>query len=381
MAEYFINRSLYAEIKNWLFKGKVVILYGARQVGKTTLVKKIMGDYENTLYLNCERFKVKEILESNNLEQIRSYLGDHKLIIFDEAQKITGIGNLLKLLHDTYPDYQIIATGSSSFELSNEITEALTGRNIKFVMFPLSLSELSTEFSPFEIDEKLEGFLRFGMYPDLINRPEKEKSTLLDMLSTDYLFRDILKHENLKQPDLLIGILKAIALQLGSEVSFRELSNLLKTSVETLQRYLEILERSFVLFHLTSFSRNLRNELARKRKYYFYDTGIRNSIIQNVNVLTNRNDVGGIWENFCIVERIKCMQKAGARANYYFWRTYQQNEIDFIEETGGKLKAWEFKWNPSAKVKIPKLFLDAYKNSEFDVVNRSNFKEKLMLCE
>jgi len=198
------------------------------------------------------------------------------------------------------------------------------------------------------------------------------------MLSSDYLFRDILKHENLKQPDLLIGILKAIALQLGSEVTLRELSNLLKTSVETIQRYIEILERSFVLFHLTSFSRNLRNELARKRKYFFYDIGIRNSLIQNLNILTNRADIGGIWENFCIVERMKCLQKSSEKANYYFWRTYQQHEIDFIEETGGNLRAYAFKWNPKAKYKIPKLFLETYPETTFTVINRSNFKENFL---
>jgi predicted AAA+ superfamily ATPase len=376
----YIRRSLQDEIKNWMFKGKVIILYGARQVGKTTLVKKILDEHENAMYVNCEHYRVREVLESKNLEQIKSYLGNNKLIVFDEAQKIKDIGELLKLIKDSFPEYQIIATGSSSFELSNEITEALTGRNVKFILFPFSLSELASLYSAFELDDRLESFLRFGMYPDIVERPENEKSTLLDMLSNDYLFRDVLKHENLKQPDLLVGILKALALQLGSEVSFRELSGLLKTSVETLQRYLEILERSFVIFHLTSFSRNLRNELARKRKYYFYDIGIRNSIIQNLNSLSNRADIGGIWENFCIVERMKCLQKAGLKANFYFWRTYQQNEIDFIEETGGVLRAFEFKWNPKAKVKIPKLFLETYPESTFEVINRDNFIEKLIAC-
>jgi predicted AAA+ superfamily ATPase len=371
-------RYLFDQINNWLFQEKVIIVYGPRQVGKTTLCKEFIDGHPNSLYLNCEQVKIKDVLESGNLENIRAYLGGYKLVVFDEAQKIKQIGGLLKLLNDTYPEIQIIATGSSSFELSNEITEPLTGRNIKFIMYPVSLSEVSGIFNPFEIDEKIEGFLRFGMYSDILEKDDSQKTTLLDMLAPDYLFRDILNYENLKQPELLVQLLKAIALQLGSEVSFRELAVLLKTTVETIQRYLDILERSFVLFHLTSFSRNLRSELTRSRKYYFYDTGIRNSLIQNYNMFTNRNDIGAEWENFCITERMKFLQKEKRKANLNFWRTYQQNEIDLIEESGGVLTAVEFKWNPKAKAKFPKEFLTAYPNSQFKVVHSQNFRDFLM---
>jgi len=371
-------RYLFDQINNWLFQEKVIIVYGPRQVGKTTLCKEIIDGQPNSLYLNCEQVKIKDVLESGNLENIRAYLGDYKLVVFDEAQKIKQIGGLLKLLNDTDPEIQIIATGSSSFELSNEITEPLTGRNIKFIMYPVSLNEVSGIFNPFEIDEKIEGFLRFGMYPDILGRDDSQKTTLLDMLATDYLFRDILNYENLKQPELLVQLLKAIALQLGSEVSFRELAVLLKTTVETIQRYLDILERSFVLFHLTSFSRNLRSELTRSRKYYFYDNGIRNSLIQNYNMLTNRNDIGALWENFCITERMKFLQKEKRKANLYFWRTYQQNEIDLVEESGGELTAIEFKWNPQAKAKTPTMFLTTYPNSQFKVVHSKNFRDFLI---
>jgi len=371
-------RYLFNQMNEWLFQGKVLIVYGARQVGKTTLVNDIVDQHPNSLYLNCELYKVKELLESGNLENIRAYLGNKNPVVLDEAQKIKQIGGLLKLLNDTFPDIQLIATGSSSFDLSNQISEPLTGRNVRFIMFPVSLLEVSGIYNPFEMDEKLDGFLRFGMYPDILGRDDTQKTTLLEMLASDYLFKDILSFENLKHPDLLFKLLKAVALQLGSEVSFRELSNLLKTSVETIQRYLDILERSFVLFRLSSFSRNLRNELSKSQKYYFYDLGIRNSLIQNYNLLTNRNDTGALWENFCIVERMKFLQKEKRHANLYFWRTYQQNEIDLIEEYGGKLVAFEFKWNPGAKVKIPNEFLDAYPESSFRVIHRENYREFLL---
>jgi predicted AAA+ superfamily ATPase len=365
------KRTLTDKITSWLFKGKVIILYGPRQVGKTTLAKDLLNNYPGSLYLNCERPHVWEMIKSSNPEQIRSTIGEANLVVFDEAQKVPEIGQVLKLLIDTYPEIQYIATGSSSFELSNELSEPLTGRNIKFIMYPLSIGELSEKYDRIQLKEKIDELLVFGSYPDIVSRPMADKPALLDELAGDYLFRDVLKFDHIRRPDILVNLLKAIALQLGNEVSYRELSNLLKVSVETIQRYLRLLEQSFVLFSLNSFSRNMRNELARSKKYYFFDTGIRNSLIRNYVFPENRTDIGGLWENFCIIERLKYNQAHNRRVNMYFWRTYRQKEIDLIEETGGKLFAFEFKWGKS-KPSAPKDFTKNYPNAAYQVVNREN---------
>lgn len=367
------QRILQAKITPWFFQGKVIILYGPRQVGKTTLANKIIAGQSGALYLNCERKPVWELLNSGNLDRIRQYLGDTKLVVFDEAQKIPEIGSLLKLLIDTYPEIQYLATGSSSFDLSNALSEPLTGRNVKFIMYPVSLTELSPHFNRFQQDEMLENLLLYGSYPDIIDRPESQKLKLLDELTSDYLFRDVLRFENIRRSDILVNLLKAIALQVGNEVSMRELSSLLKVAVETVQRYLMLLEQSFVLFSLPSFSRNLRNEISKGRKYYFYDLGIRNNLLQNFTPLSNRNDTGQLWENFCIIERIKQNQARDRRANMYFWRTYQQQEIDLIEEHEGILDTFEFKWKSKAGQTIPSGFRNAYPQSSFQIVDRGNY--------
>lgn len=365
------------KIKPWLFQGKVIIIYGPRQVGKTTLAKNILDQHSGSLYLNCERPNVVELLSSGNLERIRSYIGNVPLVVFDEAQKIPKIGELLKLLIDTYPEIQYLATGSSSFNLISELSEPLTGRNVKFIMYPLALSELSARYNAFQIDEKVPELMRFGSYPDIVDRSDNEKIQLLVELTSDYLFRDVLSFEKLRKSDILISLVKAIALQVGHEVSFRELSGLLKISVETVQKYIQLLEKSFVLFSLPSFSRNLRKEIGSSRKYYFYDLGIRNSLINNFNPPEIRNDTGQLWENFCLIERIKRNQTLGRTVNYYFWRTYDQKEIDLIEESEGRLSAIEFKWK-SQKIKPPAEFLNAYSGSDFKVVNKENYRDFLM---
>lgn len=264
------------------------------------------------------------------------------------------------MIHDTWPDIQIIATGSSSFDLLNELSEPLTGRNIKFLLYPLSYAEIGRHNHVSVMDERLELFLRFGMYPDIVDRPETQKIMLLDELANDYLFRDILKIDVLKRTEVLKNLLKALALQMGNEVSYNELSRLLKVSVETVQRYIEILERSFIILKLGSFSRNLRKELARSQKFYFYDLGLRNGLLQNFNSLDTRPDTGALWENFCMIERMKANQRNQRMVNMYFWRTYDQKEIDLIEETAGNLYAWEFNYSPVQKVKKPAEFLKTY---------------------
>ncbi|MCX6249696.1 MAG: ATP-binding protein [Bacteroidetes bacterium] len=366
------------KIVSWLFQGKVIIVYGARQVGKTTLVKEIIEETPGSVYFNCERHNIKTILESGNLESIRDHFGQAKLVVLDEAQKIKGIGSLLKLLTDTWPEIQLIATGSSSFNLISELSEPLTGRNVKFLLLPLALTELKQKNTLAELDEKLESYLRFGMYPGIVDRDNEKKMILLDELASDYLYRDVLMFENLKNPELLTQILKALALQLGNEVSYRELSTLLKVSVAMIQKYIQVLERSFIIYRLTSFSRNLRNELTRSHKYYFYDLGVRNSLLQNFNLLQNRNDTGFLWENFCMIERLKINQRQDLRKNLYFWRTYQQQEIDLIEEYGGRLSAYEFKWTPGTKTKPPDTFMRSYPGSDFHVIHPENYHSFLL---
>lgn len=378
MNDRIFQRTLKEKIKFWLFQEKVIILYGPRQVGKTTLVKEFINEYQDSLYLNCERQPVWELLSSGNLDRIRQFLGPAKLVVFDEAQKIPNIGELLKLLIDTYPGIQYIATGSSSFDLSNVLSEPLTGRNVKFVMYPISLTEIGKYYDPVQRDEMLDNLLLYGSYPDIVKRPQVQKEKLLDELTSDYLFKDVLRFENMRRPDILINLFKAIALQAGHEVSMRELSNLLKVAVDTVQRYIFLLEKSFVLFSLSSFSRNLRNEIARGKKYFFYDLGIRNSLLQNFTPLSGRNDVGQLWENFCLIERMKYNQTRDKRVDMYFWRTYQQQEIDLIEEHSGKLYAFEFKLNPRHRDRIPATFQKNYPDSEFKIIHRQNYHQFLI---
>ncbi len=377
MEKFIYKRTLYSSIERWLFKGKIIILYGPRQVGKTTLVKQLMEHYPQSYYLNCERQAVKDLLASVNPEKILRFVGNTRIVIFDEAQKIKKIGEVLKLLIDTYPEIQYIATGSSSFQLSDKVSEPLTGRNLKFLMFPLSLNELLQHYGLLSLVEKLSDLLRFGSYPDIVDRSENEQMLLLDELSSDYLFRDILQFDNIKHSETLVKLLKAISLQIGNEVSFRELGNIVGLSVETVQRYLQLLEKSFVLFSLPSFSRNLRNEIARSRKFYFYDLGVRNSLIQNYSLLENRTDKGALWENFCIVSRMQFLRAKGVKANMYFWRTYRQKEIDLIEEYGGHLNAFEFKYS-NRKVKPPTQFMEAYPDTSFQVIHKENFVDFLL---
>ncbi len=372
------NRYLISQITPWLFKGKVIIVLGARQVGKTTVSKTLINSVENGLYVNCERLVIQELLAGLNPEKIKSFVGNALLVVFDEAQKVQNIGALLKLLVDTYPEIQWVATGSSSFDLANQVNEPLTGRNVKFLMFPLWIGELASLENRLVSHEKLESILRFGLYPDIYLRPETEKRALLEELATDYLYRDVLELQSVKNPTVLMNLLKALALQLGNEVSLREMSGLLGVAIETIQRYLNLLEQSFVIFKLGPFSRNIRSELNKTQKYYFYDLGIRNSLINNFNPIALRTDQGALWENFCILERMKMHAAKGRKLSMYFWRTYEQNEIDLIEDYDGKLHAIELKWNPKRKVKMPKVFAEAYPDSDFTVIHPGNYWEFLV---
>jgi uncharacterized protein len=293
-------------------------------------------------------------------------------VVFDEAQHIPGIGRILKLLHDTYPDIQIIATGSSSFSLSSDLSEPLTGRALEFILHPFSYTEFAQVYTPSERPQLLSLNLRYGFYPDLAGKNEEDARFLLDNLSSKFLFRDILAFETLRKPSILVKLLQMLAFQLGSEVSMNELAVNLGVTRKTIEHYLDLLEKSFVIFRLSAFSRNLRQEINKKVKIYFYDLGIRNSIIAAFNPLELRNDTGALWENFCLVERIKYLQSVKRYPRQYFWRTHQQQEIDYIEEEDGLISAFEFKFSGSA-ARMPQSFQRAYPESSFRVINRINF--------
>ena len=373
-----INRKIEKNIVENLFKGKVIIIYGAKQVGKTTLVKKIADDYKGqSSYFNCDLISVQDALSIPEANRIKDFLGDHNIIILDEAQRIKNIGLTLKILIDTYPELQIIATGSSSFDLANEINEPLTGRKIVFNLFPLSVEEIMGDNGFLYIDSKLEKILRYGTYPDVFFSEDKEAASKLEEIASSYLFKDILSFDKIKKSSIIVKLLQLLALQVGSEVSYNELATKLGINRITVEKYIDILEQCFILFRINSFSRNLRNEISKSIKIYFYDLGVRNILIKNLNPLDIRNDAGFLWENFCILERMKRNKYNNIFANYYFWRTYDQKEIDFIEERDGKLFAYEFKLNKEQS-KAPSIFLETYKNSQYQTINRENYYKFLI---
>jgi len=367
------QRIIQKKIEENLFKGKVIVIYGARRVGKTTLVKQILTNYPDGKYINCDLLQFKSALETTNSELLRDFIGKEKLLILDEAQNIREIGKVLKIIADTFPDIQVIATGSSSFEISNKLAEPLTGRSRFFQLHPFSLEELKQRKSWIELDARISNILRFGLYPDIFDQTEQDAIEELQNIASTYLFKDILQLDTIKRADLIFKLLKAIALQLGNEISYNELATLLGENVHTIKRYIEILEQAFVVFRLPSYSQNLRKELGKRNKIYFFDVGTRNAILNNFTTLDLRNDTGALWENFCIVERMKNNHNHRNFRNYYFWRTYSQKEIDLIEEFNGKIAAFEFKWKSEKTVTPPKEFTVAYPESDFTVVTNKSY--------
>ncbi|MBS3742689.1 MAG: ATP-binding protein [Candidatus Cloacimonetes bacterium] len=367
------KRTVQEAIEKNLFKGKVIIVYGARRVGKTTLIKQLLSKFPDGKYINCDLLQYKSVLETTNSEMLGNLIGNSKLLILDEAQNIKEIGKILKIIVDTFPDVQVIATGSSSFGLSNKLSEPLTGRSRFYLLYPFSFEEVQQKYNRIELDARLGNLLRFGMYPEVFDQAEEEAIEELHNIASTYLYKDILQLDTIKRADLIHRLLKALALQLGNEISYNEIAGLLGENVHTIKRYIEILEQSFVVFRLPSFSKNLRKELGKRNKIYFFDLGIRNAIINNFTTLDSRNDTGALWENFCIVERMKHNQNHRIFKNYYFWRTYNQKEIDFIEEYVGKLFAFEFKWQLNKIIRPPKDFLSAYPGSEFTVISNDNY--------
>jgi len=378
---HFINRQLTSRIHQRLFKGKTIIMYGPRQSGKTTLIQSLLSGYkEKTIEFNGDESDIRELLSDNNSAKIKLMIGNNKIVFIDEAQRIQNIGITLKLIHDQLKDVQIIATGSSSLELASETSESLTGRKFEFLLLPFSFQELVDHHGLLAEKRILEHRLIFGQYPDIVNSKEDAKE-LVKLLADSYLYKDILTIESIKRPSLLDKILKALSFQIGSEVSYREIGQLVGANGQTVERYINLLEKTFVVFQLPAFSRNLRNEIKRGIKIYFYDNGIRNAVINNFAPLPNRNDIGALWENYLISERMKCFRFENYSANRYFWRTTQQQEIDYIEEKEGKLFAYEFKWNPKkAKKRFSQTFTNAYKDASCQVITSSNYDEFLMNC-
>lgn len=379
------------KIEKNLFKGKVIILYGARQTGKTTLVKSLyhrlnsglddkfldhaksknFSNLTGSIYLNCDEPDIKDALTNKTSTELKYFIGNRKLVIIDEAQRVKNIGLTLKLLADNFPNIQIIATGSSSFELSNSVIEPLTGRKLEFYLYPLSVGELKTIYSDLEINRLLENLIIYGMYPEIVLDGDNREVSLKE-LARSYSYKDILTYQNIKNHDALIKLLQALALQAGSEVSYNELSNLLGIDKKTVENYIQILEKAFIIFRLTSFNTNKRNELKRLRKIYFYDTGIRNALINNLNPLNLRQDTGALWENYIISERIKFLKNSGIDRRSYFWRTLSKQEMDYIEEEAGSIYGFEIKWKED-RLRVPKPFLDAYPNAKSSLVNSKNY--------
>ncbi len=372
-----INRIIENKIKDSLFKKKAIIIFGPRQVGKTTLVENILKTInEPILRFNGDESDIRELLSNTTSSMLKTLTAGKRIIYIDEAQRIENIGITIKLFVDTMPEKQIIATGSSSFELANLINEPLTGRKYEFMLFPLSFSEMKLHSGLIEEKRQLEQRLVFGSYPEIIVIPKDAKKHL-KLLAGSYLYKDILSLDSIHKPVILEKILKALALQLGSEVKYNELSKLIGADKQTIEKYIDILEKAFIIFRLPALNRNVRNEIKKGKKIYFYDNGIRNAVLGDFTNLKSRSDVGALWENYLVSERKKVLSYNDSDAFSFFWRTTQQQEIDYIEENASSIYAWEFKWNKNAKAKFAKTFLLGYSPSQLNIISPEKYEEFL----
>ncbi|MDR1887221.1 MAG: ATP-binding protein [Prevotellaceae bacterium] len=374
MIHRILNEAIQAKLLN---KGKAIIVMGPRQVGKTTLLKELFKNSEEALWLNGDEWDVQSFFENISSTRLKSIFGEKKYVIIDEAQRIKDIGIKLKLIVDQLPSIQLVATGSSSFDLAAQVNEPLTGRKWEYKMYPVSFAEMVGHHGLLDEKRLLFHRLVYGYYPDVINNPGDERE-ILKQLSDSYLYKDILMWEQIKRPEKLVKLLQAIAFQIGSQVSYSELGQICGLDAKTIEKYIILLEQCFVIFRLGSFSRNLRNELKNSKKIYFYDTGIRNALIADFSIAENRKDIGALWENFLVAERKKKMEYNMPWRNSWFWRTVSQKEIDYIEEGDGIMQAFEFKWNPAAKYKVPNQFLETYPGSAFSVVHPGNVEDFLL---
>jgi uncharacterized protein len=366
-----ITRVLQSEIEEVFNLGKAIVLIGPRQVGKSTLIKEILNKKGPYLFLDGDDFTIQQQLETPNTELLKRLVGQHTIVFIDEAQRIKNIGITSKIIIDQFPHIQLILSGSSALDLNNEINEPLTGRKWEYNLFPISMIELHGTQGFLKTHQQLEDRIIYGMYPDVLNFPNKANQVLKTLINS-YLYKDVLALTGIKKPDVLQKLTQALALQIGNEVSYNELSLLLGINKETVSNYIDILEKSYVVFKLNPFSRNIRNEIKTNRKIYFYDTGLRNALISNFNPLDLRIDKGALWENFIIAERIKKLAYQKNYTNTYFWRTAQQQEIDWVEDVNGNIHAYEFKWQAKSKVKIPKNFIETY-NASFKTIDQTNY--------
>lgn len=373
-----IKRSIENLIKGQLHGGRAIIVMGARQVGKTTLLKQVFStDSNDVLWMSGDEPDVRGMFENMTSTRLRSIIGNHRVVIIDEAQRIEDIGIKLKLIIDQIPSVQLMATGSSSFELANKINEPLTGRKWEYKLFPLSFTELVNETNLLEEKRMVPHRMVYGSYPDVVTHPGKEVAILRE-LTESYLYKDILEFDRIHKPEKLTKLLQALAYQVGAEVSYNELSQLCGLDAKTVASYISILEQAYIIFRLGTFSRNLRNELKNSRKIYFYDNGIRNALIGNFSQVENRTDVGALFENYAIAERMKRKEYLMDYAKSWFWRNTNKQEIDYIEEKDGKIHAYELKWNPKRKASAPLSFRNAYPDADFTVINRDNIEDLLL---
>jgi len=368
------------DIENLIHTQKVLIIYGPRRVGKTTLLSDFLTRTKLHYKLDSgDNIRVQQVLSSQDFSQIIEYASGYELIAIDEAQQIPNIGMGLKILVDQIPGLKVIATGSSSFNLSQKIGEPLTGRKRTIILYPFSQLELLNKYNKYELKEKIEDFLVYGSYPEVITSTNrKEKIAVLEELVNSYLLKDVFSLERIKGSKQLLDLLKLIAFQVGSEVSLNELATQVKLDIKTVDRYLDILEKSFVIKRIGGFSRNLRKEITSKSKYYFLDNGVRNGIVSQFNTLSDRNDVGALFENFIVMERLKANFYKNRPASVYFWRTYDGQEIDLVEEREGKLFGFEIKWSERKKQKLPKDWLKTYKNAEYTIINQKNYLDFIL---
>jgi len=373
-----INRDLRSQLLEKWNSRKVLVVIGPRQVGKTTLVRSLCEKEGDYLFINGDDAEDRVVLENAGKTKLEQIIGTNKTVFIDEAQRIKDIGLILKIIYDQIKGVRLIASGSSAFDLANEVNEPLTGRKWEFIMFPLSWNELNQHFGYFQHVKNLEQYLIYGLYPEIVVNTNKEE--ILIQLSGSYLYKDLLQYKSIRKSDVLDKLLLALALQVGSEVNYNELAQTVGADRATIEQYITLLEKVFVIFRLNPLARNVRNEINTSRKIYFYDNGIRNAIIRNFKPLTLRQDVGALWGNYLISERIKFLSTNKINCRYYFWRTYQQQEIDWIEEKDGVFYAYEFKWNPKkTKKKFPVTFTANYKIEKTMVVTPENCHEFLSL--
>jgi hypothetical protein len=367
-----IGRILQKQIESLLFSGKAIVVLGPRQSGKTTLIREVLRGKEH-LFLNADDGTIRQLLTDPNTASIRRIAGDNRIVFIDEAQRLPEVGLTLKLFVDEFPKLQLVVSGSSALEISQQINEPLTGRKWEYYLFPISWEEYENAVGFTEAERQLEQRLLYGMYPDVINHPATQ-GMVLQQLTESYLYKDILALANIRKPELLERLLQALALQIGSEVSYNELAQLLGIDKATVMTYIDLLEKSFIVFRIHSFSRNMRNEIKNNRKIYFWDNGVRNMIVANFNPLALRTDKGALWENFIVAERAKYLRYHQVVANRYFWRTVQQQEIDYLEEQNGIISPYEIKWKSPQKVRTPSTFAKAY-HASVQTITRDNFRD------